>query len=220
MLFRHLSHHGSGATGDALDMWAHEGKVLEELAERWRARDPGALPPDSRVEAQWDRGTVGKLLLEHGALWLAALRDVLRVLGDDPGEAGAELAALRSRAREMRPLLDAVDERSRGVQPLSLVKDAGYLEAVGRMIHTLGAALADRQADADRLAELLDERRGRLHSAKQLAKRAPTHPGSPHWYHRIPGVVRLHAAYDRLRGFPWAESQPLANQDLARHYDS
>ena len=69
------------------------------------------------------------------------------------------------------------------------------------------------------LTAALGPERHRLRSAKFIRKHAPAHPGPPgRWYDRIPVLLRLRAAEDRLRGFPWGESR-LGDRKLARRYD-
>lgn len=78
--------------------------------------------------------------------------------------------------------------------------------------------------DADaipRIAAALGEQRRQLRSAKHVATHAPTHPSvTRRWYDNIPILVRLHARYDHLRGYPWADSVPYSNARIADRYDT
>ncbi|MGI8753535.1 MAG: hypothetical protein ACR2MN_14720 [Acidimicrobiales bacterium] len=59
-----------------------------------------------------------------------------------------------------------------------------------------------------------------LRSARYVRKHAPSHPNPhPRWYSELPLVQRLHTIYDRVRGFPWPESKPFMDEQLADKYN-
>jgi hypothetical protein len=170
------------------------------------------------VKAKWDHGTIGKLLLEHTAVWLAAEEDVSRVLR--LAGHGEQAEVLDHRHELVRPLLDRMAEISRGVQPISLAISPDFVEPVEQLREVLADELgsARRTASTSRIATLLGEHLHDLRSAKFIRKHAPAHPGRHHWLDHVPGVVRTHSVFDRLRGFPWGESS-LGDRKLAREYD-
>ena len=65
---------------DSLDLLGRQDRVLEQLFEAWRSDDPEGCDRGSKTKANWERGTVAKLILEQGALRIAALEDVVRTL--------------------------------------------------------------------------------------------------------------------------------------------
>lgn len=185
----------------------------------WDRVDPVGEPTARAVPDAWDRGTVGKLLLEDGAVRRAAKADIARVLRQTGRPDLADL--LDGHAVAARSLLDRLDERSRGVQPIAMSADAGFVDAVDRLHHLWAGELrSETEYSLERIGAALGGQRAELRSAKFIAKHAPTHPAPQRrWYHRIRGLVRIHAAYDRMRGFPWAESGPLSDTVLAERFN-
>ena len=219
MKLPHFTQHGSRTTGDALDLFADETVLLEQLLANWRSTTPDPSMGEKVVTAKWDHGTIGKLLLEHTAVRLAASEDVARVLAEEGRDAAATLLTVENEA--VRPLLDQMYDSARGVQPIYVATTPSFVEPADALFDLLGPALEKAQLNetiAFLTATLGSERR-RLRSAKFIRKHAPAHPGPPgRWYDRIPVLLRLHAAEDRLRGFPWGEST-LGDRKLARRYD-
>jgi hypothetical protein len=214
----HFTQHGSRTTGDALDVLGDEVDLLRELFDAWEATTPSGVPGGEVVPAKWDHGTIGKLLLEHAAVYLAASRDVAGALAGAGRQ--AEAAAIGSRLDALRPVIDRMDDASHGVQPMSLAITPAFIEAtrdLGELLHDELHAEPGAEAAA-RLAGLLGTGRSSLHDARFVRKHAPSHPGPPRWYDRFPLLVRVKAGFDRLRGFPWGESG-LGDAKLAEHYD-
>ena len=220
MKFADRTHPSNQRTGDALDLFCDESALLNELFTAWRATTPDRSMADEIVTAKWDHGSVGKLVLEHAAVRLAASEDMARVLSEEGKEAAASLLSEENNA--LRPLLDEMYDASRGVQPISVAIAPGFVEPVEALLDLIGPAVAPEGRGRTRaiLAASLGPLRDRLRSAKYIRKHAPARPGRPgRWYDRIPFLLRLRAAEDRLRGFPWGESR-LGDRKLARRYDS
>ena len=199
---------GAPADADAVALLASEDQLVRTLLETWRTGGDSAEVADDVVTENWDRGTVGKLLVEHGAIRLAAaeeVRDALASSGreDLAGQVGAGVP-------QMRSALDQMDEAARGVNGVSLPSTARFVTAVDGMAR----AIPTSPLPIDDIRQAL---RGSdpLHSPRFIRTHAPTHPGSPRWYDRVPVLLRLHAAYDRLRGFPWATNGPYTDAELA-----
>jgi hypothetical protein len=219
MKLPHFTQHGSRTTGDALDLFGDETTLLEDLCNAWKATTPDRSMGDKVVPAKWDHGTIGKLLLEHIAVRLAASEDVVRVLSEEGREAVASLLAHENKA--VRPLLDQMYDSARGVQPISIAITPSFVEPADAVLDLVSPGLgeAQRRQTTAILTTALGSERHRLRSAKFIRKHAPAHPGPPgRWYDRIPVLLRVRAAEDRLRGFPWGESR-LGDRKLARRYD-
>ena len=219
MRLPHFTQHGSRTTGDALDLFGDETALLEDLRSAWEATTPNRAMGDKVVTAKWDHGTVGKLLLEHTAVRLAASEDVARVLSEEGRDVVATLLTDENEA--VRPLLDQMYDSARGVQPISVAITPSFVEPADALLDLLGPSLSQplRSQTMAILTAALDPERSRLRSAKFIRKHAPAHPGPPRrWYDRIPVLLRVRAAEDRLRGFPWGESS-LGDRKLARRYD-
>ena len=214
-----FTQHGSRTSGDALELFADETTLLNDLFSAWKATTPDRSMGDKVVTAKWDHGTIGKLLLEHTAVRLAASEDVARVLTEEGRDAVASLLADENKA--VRPLLDQMYDSARGVQPISVAITPGFVEPADALLEILRPELGQSQLSQTMamLMAALGPERNRLRSAKFIRKHAPAHPGPPgRWYDRIPVLLRLRAAEDRLRGFPWGESR-LGDRKLARRYD-
>ena len=122
--------------------------------------------------------------------------------------------------KAVRPLLDQMYDSARGVQPISVAITPGFV-AGGRTHGTARAELGTCTAEPNPVHLGRGARLRTLPAphARFIRKHAPAHPGPPgRWYDRIPILLRLRAAEDRLRGFPWGESS-LGDRKLARRYD-
>jgi hypothetical protein len=112
-------------------------------------------------------------------------------------------------------------DSARGVQPISVAITPSFIEPADAVLDLVGPGLGKAQLRQTMavLTAALGSDRSRLRSAKFIRKHAPAHPGPPgRWYDRIPVMLRLRAAEERLRGFPWGESR-LGDRKLARRYD-
>ncbi len=219
MKLPHFTQHGTRTSGDALDVFADETNLLRQLFAKWNTTTPDRTMGGSAVTAKWDHGTIGKLLLEHAAVRLAAADDIARVLK----EIGLtrEARRLEDTNHRVRPVLDQMYDNSRGIQPMSVAITPDFIEGVEQLQELLrpelGGAL-ETQAGFE-LTAALGPQRTQLRSAKFIRKHAPAHPGPERrWYDRVPALLRLHAVEDRLRGFPWGESH-LGDRKLAERYD-
>ena len=219
MKLPHFTQHGTRKSGDALDLFAEESTLLRQLFAKWNTTTPDRTMGGNAVTAKWDHGTVGKLLLEHAAVRLAAAEDIARVLR----EVGRTQEARRlvETSRLVRPVLDEMYDNSRGVQPISMAIAPGFIRPLEQLQDLLRQELGGGPESLARseLTAALGPERTRLRSAKFIRKHAPAHPGpGQRWYDRIPVLLRVHAAEDRLRGFPWGESH-LGDRKLAERYD-
>jgi hypothetical protein len=217
---RHFSQHGSApAAGDSLDVYEQETNVLKEVLAHWDDTRVPQAPEEGESIApeKYDNGTLAKLALEHSAVFLAAQEDIAKALSVG-GRHDLE-HKLSQAAEAMRPKLSRLDKLSRGVSPLSLAGDSQFLDAFTDLRSVLQPELLDEDTSPEALGEALGERRQDLRTAKYIRKHAPSAPGRRRWYDRLPFMVRLQTAYDRSRGFPWAESAPVASSKVAKRYD-
>ena len=220
MKLPHFTQHGTRRSGDALDLFVEETSLLRELFAKWHTTTPEPSLGDKVVTAKWDHGTIGKLLLEHSAVRLAAGEDIVRVV-QEVGRSMESSVLLAETNHLVRPVLDEMYDCSRGVQPISVAVSPEFVEAVQQLQEILRTQLggaAETQMRVELTAALGPER-VLLRSAKFIRKHAPAHPGpEPRWYDRVPVLLRIRAAEDRLRGFPWGESS-LGDRELAERYD-
>jgi hypothetical protein len=220
MRTRHLTIHGAGRRGDAIDVLIEQNEILRSLFGDWD--DATTAPeegPEKVVPQNWNRGTIGKLIVEHAAVDLAARRDILVGL-EASGQ--ADLAEeLREQIDKMRAILDRLDEESRGMSPIAVAASPAFRDVVDELQVFLRGDIGRFRSpfNSGRLAKALGNDRSGLHDAKYVRRHAPTHPGRARWTDRIPALVRLHTAYDRIRGFPWGESSPQANPHISDHYN-
>ena len=89
MKLPHFTQHGTRTSGDALDVFVEETDLLRQLFAKWNTTSPNRSMGGAAVTAKWDHGTIGKLLLEHAAVRLAAAEDIARVLSRRPDRGGA-----------------------------------------------------------------------------------------------------------------------------------
>jgi hypothetical protein len=220
MRTRHLTIHGTGRRGDAVDVLIEQNEILKSLFEDWA--DMATVPddgPEKVVPQNWSRGTIGKLIIEHAAVDLAAREDILRGL-ESTGQ--MDLAKeLAGQIGRMRQVLDRLDEEGRGMSPIAVAASPAFGKVVDEFQELLASDIGSFSSpfSSGRLAKALGANRKDLHGAKFLRKHAPTHPGAKGWSDRFPLLVRIHTAYDRIRGFPWAESSPAGNPKISEHYN-
>ena len=220
MKLPHFTQHGTQTSGDALDLFVEETSLLRKLFAKWETTTPETTMKDETVTAKWDHGTIGKLLLEHAAVRLAASEEIVRVL-QELGRSRGSSELLDESNHLVRPVLDEMYDSGRGVQPISVAVTPAFVEAVQQLQELLRAQLGGSAETHMRvvLTSALGSERVRLRSAKFIRKHSPAHPGPERrWYDRVPIFLRVHAAEDRLRGFPWGESS-LGDRELAKRYD-
>lgn len=206
----HLFRHPGTASGDAVDLLDEEREVLGQLLDRWSHSGATPASPQTAVDDNWAHGTIGKLIIEHCALRLAAEAEVARVLGRH-GEADLA-AALQADAAAIQPIVERMDEISRGVEPMSLATSEDFAEEVDALATRFGSS---DPVDPDRLREAVEPFRQEIATEDYVRRHAPTHPSGRR--HRAP-LVRLQTMYDRLRGVPRAQST-TADRKLTSMYD-
>ena len=214
----HGTAHGARAGGDSLSLYGEEKELLLSAFAEWDGTrlDKGPDPGQSVAAEKYDNGTIGKLVLEHTALFVAAVRD-LRTGLSAAGRHDLE-QALGELVEQVAPRLGRVDELARGTAPVSLAGNADFVEALTQLRVVLQPALLGLPG-AEELGQALGERRRDLRSLRWLRKHAPTAFVPGRWYDRVPLLLRLHTALDRGRGFPWAESRPMSSPQVADRYD-
>ena len=213
----HVTRHGSGPGGDALDLFCTETAFMLDLFGQWDQTSPEHEVGEEAVLDKWDHGTVGKLIIEHAALFVAAGVEVARVIREIGQEDMAD--RLDRETTTIRPVVDRLYESGRGIQPMSLAITPDFIGAVEELRVALRDDLDDRGA-IRALVETLAPYRSRLRSARYISRHAPARPDAAgKWGVRLPFVVRLRTAIDRVAGFPWAESS-LADRKLAQRYDN
>lgn len=142
---------GDGRDGDtpddSLELLGEQDRVLVHIFDGWDATTPPA-DADTRtvVRSNYERGTYGKLLIQHTAIRVAAKTDIARVLHDIGCDGLAD--DLTRHLPEARRLLDRLDELARGVEAMGVAASTGFAGTVGEL-----AALirADIQAEPDRM---------------------------------------------------------------------
>ncbi len=214
----HFTQHGTRRAGDALDLLGEEVMLLDHLFSAWAHTIPGNAEQANAVEAKWDHGTVGKLLLEHSAVRVAAERDIVRVLRDR-GE--SELThQLDDEIHSISPMIVRMYDSGRGIQPISLAITPEFVEAVGELRQALQSGIMQTHPTdtLSRLSYALGRRRSELHSAVYIRRHAPSRPELKWWVEQHPMLIRIQTALDRLSGFPWAESS-LGDRKLAARFD-
>jgi hypothetical protein len=205
---------------DALSLLAEQDEVLGEIFAGWHDSAPDAAASGRvTVRRAFDHGTLGKLLIEHAAVRVAAKRDIERVLRANAFDGLAD--QLTSHLGTVCQQLDRLDELGRGVVATGVAASEEFADAVDALAATIQSDLEREPVVLiPRIAEALGTQRDQLHSAKHVAAHAPTHPApNPRWYDNIPVLVRIHARYDYLRGYPWADSRPYYNSKVAERYD-
>jgi hypothetical protein len=191
--------------GDALDLLEYEDRALLRLFSEF----------DDPELVQADHGVVGKLLVEHMAVREAAKEEVGGALATSAITPPQDLVLfLNAGVEPRRAVLTRLDELARGIRPINLNQGQDYDGAVAEARSRLGDEL---RMELDTIIPALREwcrsvdAREVFRSAKFVRGHAPTHPSRRrHWYERLAPIVRLHAIYDFLRGFPTKGAKPSA----------
>ena len=131
MKMPHFTRHGTRTSGDALDLFVEETALLRQLFAKWNTTTPDRTMGANAVPVKWDHGTIGKLLLEHAAVRLAAGEEIARVL-QDLGQT-RDSSRLEQANHFARPILDQMYDSSRGVPPMSVAITPGFVEAVEQL---------------------------------------------------------------------------------------
>jgi hypothetical protein len=214
---RHLTRHGGNREDDALTTYVEQTALLARIFDAWQDTAP-PVEADPVKNAR-RHGTLDKLIVEHVAVRLAARDDIVRVLREHGADEAA--AGLDSDRDEVARQLGRLDHLARGRQPVSLGGQTAFEEEATRLRALLVDDLGTDRDQLERpLVTALGEHRSDLHSSQYITKHAPTHPAPLNrWYRRLSVVHRVQATYDRLRGFPWAESEPFADPRIAERFD-
>lgn len=193
---------------DALDRLEYEDRALLELAR--------VFGDDSLDRRQHGEGVAS--LIEHLAIREAARELVADGLAE-VDELRGEAARLRADTAEQRGHLARLEELGRGVQATNLNQgqdiDAVVVDVLADLRRRIDGELGEvipeirRRLSAEQRSKLLP-------TARYVVRHAPTHPGvhDRRWYERIGPLVRLHAVYDFLRGFPAGGAKPKAEVEL------
>lgn len=194
-----------GAPPDALDVLVEENGAIAGLLAEWR-RTTSKLRESDDVDVRWDRGSAGKLLVQH----VAARESAKDLLAASLDEAGAgELAARVKGDHEARKVaLSRLDELGRGHQAMTLSNPQmdEAVEAYGRLFDDEVAAegdgfVAEVRASLPAQAE--------VPTAKQAYAESTLNPNiEPAWYDRFPFLRRLRASYQHLRFSPRGGTKP------------
>lgn len=196
--------------GDALDQLEYEDRALLEILDEF---------DDDRLD-RLEHGLAGKLLIEHLAVREAARQAVADGLR---GARGLEPLARRLEAgtEARRQRLSTLDEMARGIQPVNLNQgqdfDAHVVELEPALREEIRADLEELLPGVHRgLSEVT--RRAALPRARAVRRRSPTHPGprGGRRCERFGPLVRLHALYDWLRGFPTGGPKPSSEVDIPK----
>jgi hypothetical protein len=187
--------------GTALDQLEFEDRALLEVIDDFQYGDEPRR-----------HGMAGKLLVEHLAVREAAREQVAAVLQSEPAcrELGGSLAG---DVPAHRKALAKLDELARGVQPVNLNRGQdfdAFAVPVARLmreeiLHELQRTIPAIRATCP--AKVLERR---LPRARWVRSHAPTHPhpDGRRRYERFAPLVRIHALYDWLRGFPTGGTRP------------
>jgi len=206
---------------DSLDLIRQEDRLLESLFVDWDHGAPDAQTSNGEaVVLAWRRGTIGKLVLEHAALRLAAKADVIHCLQQSGSTAMAN--AFGEHAIAARQVIDRLDGIARGVSALDLRFSDDFSDGITNLRRIWrGELRAEAEYSLDQVAAALGTDRSQLHTSRFVKNHAPIHPASrARWYHRLGPVLRLHALYDHLRGFPTSESAVFSDRRLVQKYDA
>jgi hypothetical protein len=204
---------------DSLELFEEVGRFLVDLYQKWDITAP--VEDDNPRHAVWaarEHGSIGKEILEQAALRLAAIDDLAAVLRT------ANRSSLADELGRNSPyasrLADHLAELSRGVSAIDLRYSEEFSQTIERLRVLWDDELRDNGRIQTRLRSALQGRRSLLRSATFVRGHAPIHPATRRrWYHGIPVIVRIHALYDRMAGFPGAESTPTSDVRLSRQYD-
>lgn len=193
--------------GDALDQLEYEDQALEKLL---------AAFDDPNLDRR-QHGIAAKLLVEHLAVREAARELLADGIAEEPELSWAS-ERLRSGTERRRARLRTLDEMARGVEPVNVNQAQDFDRAVEELRGDLEREI---HTELDEVVPAVRRMAGRhtragLKSARYVRSHAPTHPGAHErrWYDRIGPLVRLHALYDWLRGFPTGGSRPSAEVDV------
>jgi hypothetical protein len=160
------------------------------------------------VEERAEYGDLAKQAIHHMATREAAVVEVARVVADVPGLESVA-TRLTKNTGDRRTLHNAVEKKSRGVQPINLNTGQDFDEDLQRLIQLIGTEMEWELEEAVPVIKgslAVNEQGPDLKSAGHVARHAPTSlsPSGPKWFERAPVISRALTIYDRLRDFPRA----------------
>lgn len=219
MTLMHFTKPSGRVAGTSLDLLELQIRRLRLLCERWRATDPDGLSGRAVVRATWEHGSIGKLIIEHSALLIGAEQDALRVLENT--DFPLPLDGLRHHLDEAVTSQDEVWEVARGVHPVDLMTNHRFSGVLDDLLGALSEDLTGRWAgsDTDSATAHLRQHRDQLRSARYIRSHSPSHPSGRYAHRRIAPLLRSKVAFDRLRGYPWAESSSFGDTGVAKQID-
>jgi hypothetical protein len=191
----------------ALDLLEYEDRALLEIVDEFESNN-------DRLE----HGIAGKLLTEHLAVREAARERVAEALEGLSGVTDI-VDRLEEGLPARRQALGQLDELARGVRPMNLNQGQDFDSPARAIARSLQA---DIDVDLDQLIPALRRRIGPgnlediLPTAGYVRHHAPTHPHPEgrRRYERFAFLVKLHALYDWVRGFPTGGAKPHREVDI------
>lgn len=203
---------------DSIDVYEAETNLLGELFSVWDKTAEDRSSPGEVVVDQWDHGTIGKVILEHAAIQLAATEDIVRVLRHN--EHPASLFEPEAAVVAQREVMDRMFDAGRGVYSIDLARSVDFIVATDDLKRILGPQLRARgvEQNVHRAKTTLGNKRSLLRSAAFIARHSPTRPGSRSGYDRFSFMARMHAVIDRMQGGPWGHSS-FGDKALSAKYE-
>ena len=207
---------GSQRPSDSLDLFWKETATLAVLYGEWSSMIAGVNGPQVM-----DLEAMGKAILEHAVLRLAAREDVVRVLRDARRE---DMAALMEhRARIFRTLVGRLAQTERATGSAVPRASSGLARHVGCYYREFRVDVVTPDLRASHVAGVIGPDRSALRSEASVRKHASlrtTVPPSPG--ENLPGrVARLRACWRRRRslarsGTPLSTAGPADGHDAGR----
>lgn len=196
----------TGDPADALDVIETQNDTISRLFDEWGDATKQLEEADS-VEVRWERGSAGKLLLQHVALRESAKQIVAGHLAEEGHAALAERLEGDGPAR--RRAIDRLDELTRGMEAINVNNPEidGAVDEMGKLF------VAEAKVEHEELLPAIRRALGPpgqrdLASVRYVRTHSPTHPSPvPRWYDWGP-LKAVHAMYDHLRGTPHSGTKP------------
>jgi hypothetical protein len=192
---------------DALEALAMQDDIIRDLYATWdQARRH--LREGEDVDVRWEKGSAGKLLLQHVAVRESAKESLtgrLRKVGND------DLAdRVEGDGPRRRRAIDLCDELIRGHQAITVNSpdiDAALSDLEEIVLSELDAEVNIVLPAARRSLGPAGHRG--LPSARYVRTHSPTHPSPrPRWHDKVGPLKALRALYDHLRGSPAGLTAP------------
>ena len=192
---------------DAFEVIEVQNDTLGRLFAAWGDATDELKRSDS-VNTRWERGSAGKLLLQHLAVREAAKEFVSKRLAET---GHAELSQrLEGDGPGRRQAIARLDELTRGLEAIN-VNRPDIDEAVNELGGIFEAeAKAEREDLLPSIRQALGPAAERdLPSPRHVRTHSPTHPSPvPRWYDKVGPLKAVRARYDQLRGTPHSGTVP------------